>query len=48
MGEQELNEVADVVDLAVASTMNQGGHVEIITDNPELEAAGRIGAILRY
>lgn len=48
MSEQELKEVADVVDLAVASTMTQGGHVEIISDNPELEASGRIGAILRY
>ncbi|MBK8987839.1 MAG: hypothetical protein IPM39_17525 [Chloroflexi bacterium] len=46
--EQELVEVADVVDTAVALTMTQGGHVEIITDNPALEAAGRIGAILRY
>ena len=48
MSEQELIEVDDVVDLAVSSTITQGGHVEIITDNPALEQAGRIGAILRY
>jgi peptide chain release factor subunit 1 len=48
MSEQELSEVEDVVDAAVASTMIQGGHVEIINDNSVLEAAGRIGAILRY
>ena len=48
MSEQELTEVGDVVDLAVSSTITQGGHVEIITDNPALEQAGRIGAILRY
>lgn len=44
----ELIEVADVVDAAVAQTMSQGGHVEVITEHPTLEAAGRIGAILRY
>ncbi|MBE2223170.1 MAG: hypothetical protein IAF02_16630 [Anaerolineae bacterium] len=48
LNESELNEVEDVVDLAVSSTITQGGHVEIITENPALEAAGRIGAILRY
>jgi len=41
-------EVEDVVDTAVALTMSQGGHVEIISNNPELEGVGRIGAILRY
>jgi peptide subunit release factor 1 (eRF1) len=48
MSEQELTEVEDVVDLAVSSTMIQGGHVEIISDNSALEQAGNIGAILRY
>lgn len=48
LSEQELTEVEDVVDLAVSSTITQGGHVEIINDNPGLEQAGRIGAILRY
>jgi peptide chain release factor subunit 1 len=46
--EQELLDVEDVVDTAVAYTITQGGHVEIIAENPALEAAGRIGAILRY
>lgn len=46
--ESELSEVEDVVDAAVAQTVAQGGHVEIIADHPSLEAAGRIGAILRY
>jgi peptide chain release factor subunit 1 len=48
LSEGDLTEVEDVVDLAVSSTITQGGHVEIITDNPALEAAGQIGAILRY
>jgi peptide chain release factor subunit 1 len=46
--EQELSEVEDVIDAAVAQTMTQGGHVEIIADNPALLTAGGIGAILRY
>lgn len=48
LGDKEMTEIEDVVDAAVALTMNQGGHVEIISNNPELEGAGRIGAILRY
>jgi peptide subunit release factor 1 (eRF1) len=46
--EEELTAVDDVVDTAVAQTMTQGGHVEVINDNAELEKIGRIGAILRY
>ncbi len=46
--DSELSEVGDVVDAAVAQTVSQGGHVEIIAENPALEDAGRIGAILRY
>jgi peptide subunit release factor 1 (eRF1) len=46
--EGELSEVVDVVDAAVAQTVAQSGHVEVIADNPYLEDAGRIGAILRY
>ncbi|PID85607.1 MAG: hypothetical protein CSB13_06890 [Chloroflexi bacterium] len=48
MSEQELTEVEDIVDLAVSAAISQGGHVEIVADNPVLEEAGRIGAILRY
>lgn len=46
--ESELTEVADVVEAAVTQTVSQGGHVEVIAENPALEDAGRIGAILRY
>lgn len=48
LGEQELAEVEDVVDAAVALTMTHGGHVEIVAENEDLIAAGGIGAILRY
>jgi peptide subunit release factor 1 (eRF1) len=48
LGEGELTVVPDVVDEAVAQTVAQGGHVEVIADNFTLEDAGRIGAILRY
>ena len=44
----EPHEVADVVEAAVARTLNHGGHVEVISENETLEQAGRIGAILRY
>ncbi|MEZ4516003.1 MAG: hypothetical protein R3C44_03885 [Chloroflexota bacterium] len=46
--EQELQPVPDVVEAAVAQTVAQGGHVEVITGNPSLEEIGRIGAILRF
>lgn len=45
---EEMTKVEDVVELAVAKTMSQGGIVEIISENPQLEDAGRIGAILHY
>ncbi len=48
LAEAELAEVADVVEAAVAQTVAQGGHVEVIAENTQLENAGRIGAILRY
>jgi peptide subunit release factor 1 (eRF1) len=41
-------QVDDVVDEAVSRTMIQGGQVEIIDKNQQLEESGRIGAILRY
>ena len=46
--EEELTAVADVIDSAVVQTMMQGGHVEVISQNPQLENGGHIGAILRY
>lgn len=48
LSDRELTAVNDVVDAAVAQTMSMGGHVEVITGNPGLEAAGQIGAILRF
>lgn len=45
---EEMRPVDDVVDAACANILSQGGHVEVIRDNPKLEDAGRIGAILRY
>lgn len=48
LSDQELQEVPDVIDSAVAYALAQGGHVEVISENPDLEAVGRIGAILRY
>ncbi len=40
--------VDDVIETAVSKTIEQGGSVEIISDNLELEQIGRIGALLRY
>lgn len=48
LSDKELTPVDDVVDAAVMQTMAQGGFVEVVNDNPDLEQAGRIGAILRY
>jgi peptide chain release factor subunit 1 len=47
-GDGPLTQVDDVIEAAVARTMEQGGYVEVISENPHLENAGRIGAILRY
>lgn len=47
-GEGEFEPVPDVIEAAVNHTIAQGGHVEVISDNPKLEQAGQIGAILRY
>jgi peptide subunit release factor 1 (eRF1) len=47
-GDSNFEELPDVVNAAVDRAVEQGGHVEVISENPRLEAAGRIGAILRY
>lgn len=47
-GDASFEDISDVVDEAVKRTVEQGGHVEVISDNPVLEDAGRIGALLRY
>ena len=40
--------IEDIVEAAVSRTMEQGGQVEIVNDNEDLENVGRIGALLRY
>jgi len=40
--------VDDVVEAAASRTMDQGGKVELVGNNEELEKAGGIGALLRY
>jgi peptide subunit release factor 1 (eRF1) len=42
------HQVQDVVEAAVERTMSYGGHVEVISENPTLNSAGCIGALLRY
>jgi peptide subunit release factor 1 (eRF1) len=41
-------EIPDVVEMAVEQVLEQGGAVEVVSDMPALEQAGRIGALLRY
>ncbi len=45
---EEFVEVEDIVEEAIARTLEQGGHVEVISGNEDLEMMGRIGALLRY
>jgi peptide chain release factor subunit 1 len=47
-GDNPLIAVDDVIEEAVTNTLEQGGTVEVIGENEELEQAGRIGALLRY
>jgi peptide subunit release factor 1 (eRF1) len=47
-GDAAFEDVVDVVDEAVKRTVEQGGHVEVVSDNDMLEDVGRIGALLRY
>jgi peptide subunit release factor 1 (eRF1) len=41
-------QIADAVEMAVRKVMQDGGEVEILRENDELEKAGKIGALLRY
>jgi len=43
-----IEQIPDAVELAVRRVLSDGGEVEIIPANPQLETAGRIGALLRY
>jgi peptide subunit release factor 1 (eRF1) len=47
-GDRELVAIDDVIEEAVLNTFEQGGTVEVIRDNPDLEKVGQIGALLRY
>ena len=47
-GDSQLLAVEDVIEEAVSSTLGQGGTVEVVKDNPDLEKIGQIGALLRY
>jgi peptide subunit release factor 1 (eRF1) len=40
--------IPDAVDLAVRRVMEDGGVVDILHENPQLEKHGKIGALLRY
>lgn len=46
--EGQIRQLEDVVEAAVSRTMEQGGNVEIVGDNHDLERVGRIGALLRF
>lgn len=48
LSEEELTPVKDVVGIAANYTLEQGGRIEVISDNEQLEEAGQIGAILHY
>jgi peptide subunit release factor 1 (eRF1) len=44
----EFEQISDAVELAVRRVMADGGEVQIVHESPELEEAGRVGALLRY
>ena len=44
----EIREIPDAVELAIQRVTEQGGGVEIIQQKEKLDAAGGIGALLRY
>ncbi|HSH05149.1 MAG TPA: hypothetical protein VLL52_21720 [Anaerolineae bacterium] len=46
--QEELVAVDDVVAPAITYTLEQGGQIEVITNDPQLGGAGHIGALLRY
>lgn len=47
-GDNVFSPVEDVVEAAAWRTLEQRGSVEFISENPDLDASGRIGALLRY
>jgi peptide subunit release factor 1 (eRF1) len=48
MSHTELTAVDDVIDNAFTLSLSQGAHIEVIRDDPDLDSAGKIGAILRF
>jgi len=44
----EIREIPDAVELAIQRVTEHGGEVEIIEEKEKLDAAGGIGAVLRY
>lgn len=48
LSDKELTAVDDVIDSAFTLSLSQGAHVEVIRDDPNLDQAGKIGALLRF
>jgi peptide subunit release factor 1 (eRF1) len=48
LSDEELTPVDDVIDTAFTLSLNQGAHVEVIREDPDLDHAGKIGALLRF
>jgi peptide subunit release factor 1 (eRF1) len=44
----DMTQIEDAVEWAVRRVLAEGGEVEVLHGNPKLEAAGKIGALLRY
>lgn len=45
---RDFERIEDAVELAVRKVMADGGEVEVVPGNPQLDRAGRIAALLRY
>ncbi|MEW6566628.1 MAG: hypothetical protein AB1449_00385 [Chloroflexota bacterium] len=45
---RDFERIEDAVEMAVRKVMADGGEVEVVRGNPELDRAGRIGGLLRY
>lgn len=48
LSDKELTAVDDVIDSAFSLSLGQGAQVEVIQDDPDLDDAGKIGALLRF
>jgi len=44
----EFEQIEDAVELAIRKVLEDGGEVEVLYKNPDLEKAGKIGGLLRY